>query len=464
MKINLKGIRFRLITWYILSLGVVHLVVAVGLYRTMSARLHQELDRRLETYSTCLVELLPQHRQLPLAKVVGEMAHLTGLGSNLYVRVVDGTQQVVYESTDSPVAVAEMLRAGADIPASRPMNIQARGSGLWRMLSREIREEGKLLYAGVVAVPLREVEQALAQLRFVLIVVVPGVLALVSFGGWLLLNRVLRPLREVTQGAQRIQAKQLDHRLCVPQTGDEVQALAETFNEMIGRLERSVTQLRQFTADVSHELRTPLTTLKGEVELGLSVRPRDENSQQILERCAAEIDRLSRLVEGLLFLSSADAEKVELDLRPVRVGPLLQEMAEGARILAAPRRIQVELTHGFDGQVNADEMRLKQLLLNLIDNAVKYTPEGGRVSLGSKRADGQLELSVADTGLGIEPAELSRIFDRFYRGDCSHHNRNGGFGLGLAICKWIAEAHRGSIHVESVPGQGSVFRVRLPLA
>ncbi len=464
MKLSATNIRFRLITWYVISLGVVHVLVAVALYRTMSARLHHELDGRLETYATCLVELLPMHRGLPLAKVVGEMAELTGLGSDLYVRVVDGAQRVVYESSDSPQAVAELLRAGIDGPSERPVSIQVRGAGLWRTLRREVREDGKLLYVGVVAVPLHGVQQALARLRFVLIVVVPGVLILASCGAWLVLNRALRPLREAIQTAQTIQARQLDQRLRVPQTGDEVQALAETFNAMIGRLERSFSQIRQFTSDASHELRTPLAVLKAEVESGLTTQPLGDDCRKILERCAAEIARLTRLVDSLLFLSAADAEKVTLDLKPVRVGPLLEEMAEAARILAEPKGIGVEFAAGGDGQVNADEMRLKQLLLNLIDNAVKYTPRGGRVSLGSRSADGQIEFFVADTGVGIAPAELARIFDRFYRGDSSRRSDNGGCGLGLAICKWIAEAHHGSIHVESNPGKGSTFHIRLPLA
>jgi heavy metal sensor kinase len=333
------------------------------------------------------------------------------------------------------------------------------------MITRQVYGEGNLLYVGRVAIPLHGVQQALARLLIVLLVVIPCVMILASFGAWLLLNRALRPLQETIRTAQAIQAKDLSQRLRVPGTGDEIQALAKTFNEMIGRLQRSFVQMRQFLSDASHELRTPLAVLKGEIELGLkSHHSSSDRCQEILETCSSEIDRMSRLVDTLLFLSNADAEKIALEFKPIHLGRMMEEMAEEARILAEPKRIQVELVNGSHLAFQADEMRLKQLLLNLIDNAVKYTPEGGRITLGCRFENGQVELLIADTGVGIEPQDLPRIFDRFYRADRSRSRSNGGYGLGLSICKWIAEAHHGTLRVESSPGKGSTFIVSLPLA
>lgn len=465
MTVNLKNIRFRLIAWYILSLGGVHLLLATGLYGMTSVRLHQELDQRLETYTTCLVELLPQHRQLDLGRVVGEMAELTALGDDLYVRVVDQDGRVIYQSADSAPEVAARLRDVAEDPADRPVTLRAPASGLWRAITRRVDdEEGRPAYVGQVAIPLREVEQTLARLRMILIWLLPCVMLLASGGAWLVLNRALSPLREVIRTAQTIQARDFSQRLRVPRTGDEIQALSETFNEMIGRLQRSFAQMRRFLSDASHELRTPLAVLKGEIELGLKAHPHADRCQEILETCSGEISRMSCLVETLLFLSHADAQEVALDVKPVSLGRLMEEMAEEARILAEPKRIHVELVNGSGALIQADEMRLKQLLLNLVGNAVKYTPEGGRIRLGCRAEHGAVELLVADTGVGIEAEHLPRIFDRFYRADQSRSRLDGGYGLGLAICRWIAEAHHGTIRVESSPGRGSVFTVRLPVS
>ncbi|MBI3083973.1 MAG: HAMP domain-containing protein [Candidatus Omnitrophica bacterium] len=463
MRITPKNIRVRLIAWYIFSLGCVHVLLAGVLYQTVSRRLHYELDQRLLTYSTCLVELLPRHRQLDLAEVIGEMAELTALGRDLYVRVFDHNGELIYEAAGLPPELAGRFHAASETVTAHPTTLRLPGHGLWRMVRREVQENGKSLYVGHVAIPLRGVHQALAKLLVILLLIVPAILLLSSAGAWLLLNRALSPLQEAIQTAQVIQARDFSQRLRVPKTGDEVQVLAETFNEMIERLQRSFERMQQFISDASHELRTPLTILKGEIELGLKTCPRSDRCD-ILAACSSEISRMSRLVETLLFLSNTDAEKVALDLKPIRLDRLMADMAEQAQILAEPKHIHVELINGANTILHGDEMKLRRLLLNLSDNAVKYTPEGGRIILRSRPENGCAEIQVADTGIGIEAHDLPRIFDRFYRVDQSRSRAEGGYGLGLAICKWIAEAHGGSIHVESSPGKGSTFSVRLPVA
>lgn len=464
MRISPKSIRFRLIAWYVFSLGSVHLIVAAALYPMLSASLHHELDQRLATYTTCLVELLPQHRQLDLAEVVGEMAGLIALGPDLYVRVANPEGRVIYETTGAPPQLAARLRDARDTSRHTPQTLRVPGVGPWRAIIRRVDEGGQPAYVGHVAIPLRGVQQALARLQLILFVVVPVVLLLASLGAWALINRALRPLKEAIRTAQAIQAKDFTQRLRVPITGDEVQLLAETFNEMIARLQSSFAQMRQFISDASHELRTPLAVLKGEIELGLKAQSRLDDGQQTMEVCASEIQRMSRLVDTLLFLSHADAEKIALDLKPIPLSRMMEEIAEQARILAEPKGIFVGRVNGSNAFVQADEMRLKQLLLNLVGNAVKFTPEGGRITLGCRSKNGRMELFVADTGIGIEQRDLPRIFDRFYRADKSRSRAEGGYGLGLSICKWIAEAHRGSIRVESAPGKGSTFSVILPAA
>ncbi|MBI4431647.1 MAG: HAMP domain-containing protein [Candidatus Omnitrophica bacterium] len=462
MRANSKNIRFRLIAWYLFSLGLVHLVVATALYQMVSAKLYHEFDLRLETYTACLVELLPQHRQLDLTEVVKEMAEVAMLDSHAHIRITDSSNKPIYKSPDTPPDVAASLDAWADTSLTNLTALRIPGSGLWRVIRREVREEGNLTYVGLVAVPLQEVHKVLAHLVFILIVVVPCVLILASVGAWILLNRALSPLKEVIRTAQVIQMKDCSRRLSVPKTGDEVQLLAETFNSMIERLHHSFVQMQRFVSDASHELRTPLAVLRGEVELELKKHPISDRSQETLETCSSEINRMSRLVEMLLFLSNAEAEKVALNLEPIPLKQMIEEMAETARVLAEPKHLRVEVIDGTDAVIRADEMRLKQLFLNLVDNAVKHTPEGGRITLGYRLENGEVELTVADTGVGIETQHLPRIFDRFYRVDSARSRVEGSYGLGLSICKWIAEAHGGTIRVQSRPGEGSTFGVRLP--
>lgn len=463
MVINPKNIRVRLITWYVFSLGCVHLILAGALYHMVSGCLHHELDQRLATYTTCLVELLPQHRQLNLAEVIDEMAELTALGPDLYVRVTDQTGRLVYASSGLPTDVSARL-ARSEMPhAAPPRTIRLPGHGSWRMITQTVRDGAEASYVGHVAIPLRGVQQALARLLIILLLVVPGVMLLASAGAWMLLNRALKPLDEVIRTVQVIQAHDLSQRLEVVKTGDEVQALAETFNHMIERLQQSFAHMRQFISDASHELRTPLTVLKGELELGLRACPRSD-SCDILATCSGEIQRLSRLVDTLLVLSNADAGKTDFNLQPVALCRILEDIVEQAKMLAEPKGIRVEFANGSSPIVRADAMRLKQLLLNLVDNAVKYTPERGQIRLSYHADNGHVEIRVADTGIGIDPKDVPRIFDRFYRADRSRSRSEGSYGLGLSICKWIAEAHHGTIRVESAPGKGSTFLVRLPIA
>jgi signal transduction histidine kinase len=231
---------------------------------------------------------------------------------------------------------------------------------------------------------------------------------------------------------------------------------------MIARLEDAFRRQRQFTADASHELRTPLTAVKGQVEVALT-RPREPDAyREVLQNVNEEVDRLIRLVGSLLTLARADAGQIPLTLEGVDVPDLVAAAVEQVRPGAQQRDIELVLAPGAPVALRADEDLLLQLLLNLLDNAIKYTPSGSRVTAGWSTDSTRVELWVRDTGAGITPEHLAHIFDRFYRVDQARSRAEGGAGLGLSICRWIAEAHGGSISVESTPGQGSTFTVRLP--
>jgi heavy metal sensor kinase len=267
----------------------------------------------------------------------------------------------------------------------------------------------------------------------------------------------------MTVAAQRIAGGDLTQRLTVPQSADEIGRLAGTFNNMIARLETSFRQIRQFTSDASHELRTPLTVMKGETELALR-RPRPlDDYQSVLESNLEEIDRMTNIVDELLFLSRADMGEVKMASLPVKLEVLVEDIHRQATLLGQDRAIEVVLGTVTPAVVLGDELRLRELLLNLVENAIKYSHPGGKVEVSLLTEGHHARLSVTDQGIGISDEDQKRIFDRFFRTDEARAHTKKGTGLGLAICAWIAESHKGKIAVVSAPGQGSTFTVILPL-
>jgi signal transduction histidine kinase len=232
---------------------------------------------------------------------------------------------------------------------------------------------------------------------------------------------------------------------------------------MISRLDSSFERIRQFTADASHELRTPLTILTGELELALRTAKSPDEYQDIISSALQEVLRLSRVVEYLLLLSRADMGHISLQTEETNLTEMLSDLADAATILGTPKNIYITYRHSEELYINADRAKLYQVFLNLVDNAVKYTPEGGLISITQHRDGAFAEVRVRDTGIGISSEHQKKIFDRFYRVDKARSRELGGAGLGLSIVQWTVGAHGGTITVESEPGQGSTFIVRLPL-
>jgi heavy metal sensor kinase len=300
--------------------------------------------------------------------------------------------------------------------------------------------------------------------RFLLIMaaVLPFGLLLAGGGGWLLARRALKPVDIMTQAALRISGEHLGARLQETGSGDELDRLAKTLNDMLRRLDDAFHQMRQFSADASHELQTPLTILKGEMEVALRSQRSPEEYQRVLESGLEEIDRISHLVEGLLLLARADAGVLRLDLRPVELKELLQEIYEQMKVVADDHSIRFHPSLLEPVSVRGDREHLRRLLLNLVNNAIKYTPAGGEVILSLQSEKNWASLKISDTGIGLSKDEQERIFSRFHRATETRSRDEKGVGLGLSIARSIAEAHGGRIQVESTPGQGSTFTVLLP--
>jgi heavy metal sensor kinase len=284
-----------------------------------------------------------------------------------------------------------------------------------------------------------------------------------SIGGWFLSRKSLRPIDKITETTKRITATNLSERLPLQESDDDLDRLATTINQMMERLEESFQKLSRFTSDAAHELRTPLAALKGETEVLLSRKRSSEDYQEALTNNLERLDFLTKLVNDLLILSQADEGKASLKIENLNFSELLKELYEAFTIVAMQKKINFSFFTPEEVLINGDRIKLKQLFSNLIDNAIKYTPDGENISLIVQLGKDQVAVIIKDTGIGIPSDDLPHIFDRFYRVDTSRSRLSGGVGLGLSICHWIVKAHHGTIDVKSQPHQGTTFTVALPI-
>jgi signal transduction histidine kinase len=300
-------------------------------------------------------------------------------------------------------------------------------------------------------------------LGIVLWVGFPAVLLSIG-GGWWLMRKALAPVATLTEAARKVTARNLNQQLPRTHNHDELDQLAEVLNAMTARLNDSFTRIRDFTLHASHELKTPLTVLYGETETELRAESLTLTEREHIISRLDELRRLARIVDGLTLLAKADAGLITLALNPIRLDELVRDSFADTQILAEASGLRVELVSCDPVQVLGDAHRLRQLLLNLADNAVKYNQPGGSIAMALSRPGKTAELTISNTGPGILPEALPRVFDRFFRGDAAHSSEVEGCGLGLSIAQWIVSMHKGTISIESVPAKNTIVTVRLPLA
>jgi heavy metal sensor kinase len=460
--ISLRSIRVRLAAWYLAVLVLSLVVLGAGMWMGLRWSLLADVDADLNGHLAGLQQWL--HNQVPagqpekLPKELREYA--AGMAAGYFLRVWDQEDRLLFAS-----------------PGFAAQAPPGDGFRNFRMGRKRVRGISRVLTAGgvrcrvEVAASLELVHEILELAGEVLLWLIPGLLLLALAGGYWMSRRALQPVDQLTQAARNITLHNLSQRLAVPATGDELQRLSETLNQMLERLESSVRRITQFTADASHELRTPMAMVRAAAELALR-RPRSAGDyREALAHILADIDRASQLVEDLLILARADAGDSAYKKTPVELGELvaetcraMQPAAEGKGVAigweALPDPARRDASEAYSSL--ADRGALRRLFLALIDNAVKYTPAGGQVRVALRATDSEAVVEIADNGSGIAPEDLPRVFDRFYRADKARTSENGGFGLGLPIAREIAEAHGGRIEVESTLGHGSRFRVRLP--
>jgi len=358
-------------------------------------------------------------------------------------------------------AVAEVRARDGSVVFSSPAFVPGRAG--FRERETTFSHPTGEVFRLVLAIPEEPVLQPLGQLRVYFAIFCPLVLVAAGLLGHLFVRRALAPVEEIRRQAERISRANVSERVPEPGSKGEFSDLARTFNEMLERLDRAFQDLQNFAADAAHELRTPLANLRAEIETAIQGASSPEDTRTTLASLAEEVARMSRIVTDLFTLAKIDMRQYALQRERVRLKPLLDEARETWEAAAAHRRIEIR-SEGGDVEVAGDPVALRRVLMNLVENAVKYNREGGRVTLSLDRHDGHVRIRVADTGIGIPPEHLPRLFHRFYRVDKARSRESGGAGLGLAICKSFVEAHEGRIEVSSSPGQGTTFTVELPVA
>jgi two-component system OmpR family sensor kinase len=464
---RIRSIRARLTLWYSGLLAVTFLLLGGVGYGLLAYSLGHDVDAALNSVARALAE----------RSYSGSTSFLPSEIDEVFRRFFDFSPWDRYFGMFDPLGRMDPRFAP---PGSGKLHLSpkalknaAQGHSTFETVEGLARYPVRILTVPVVkagrVVNLIQVGMSLensywSRHRFLL--AMTGVLSVALFlaggGGWLLARRALGPVDRMAEAARRISTENLAERLADSGAGDELSRLAQTLNEMLGRLEDSFRQIRQFSADASHELQTPLTILKGEIEVALRSPRSPEEYQRILKSALEEIDRLAGLAEGLLHLARADAGVLRMDRRTVDLARLVEEVYEQGKVLAGARAITLSLGRMEPISVQGDEERLKRVLLNLLDNGVKYTPAGGHVTLSLERTGEEACLKVEDTGIGLSAEEQDRVFERFYRSAEARSSGEAGAGLGLCIARSIVEAHGGRIEVESSPGLGSTFTLVLP--
>ncbi len=306
------------------------------------------------------------------------------------------------------------------------------------------------------------VERILDRIRVLSLFLIPIAVAIAAFSGWILARRALRPVDEITRTAQNISVHSLDQRLPEPRYDDELGRLSKTFNALLERIQIGVEKIQRFSADASHELRTPLTVLHGEMEVALRKERSPKEYQTVLNSALQEIGWMEKIVNNLLTLSRADSGQATLEIQNADLTQLLKDSIEMNSNAAEAKKIKMHLNaKSMHGRVDPD--RIRQLFINLLDNAIKYSPKDREIKMELKRLDDEAVIVFQDQGIGIPPQDLPYVFERFYRADKSRSRELHGSGLGLSICQWIVNAHHGTLEIDSEPEKGTTVTIRLPL-
>lgn len=487
-----KSIRFKIIVLYMLMSAVTLSLFSFLLYRNFSFSLYKNMDDLLRLKAAGIVNSIETYwetERLEMTRAQTPTNVFTKINNvnfiriadrwikdksndpdliNIVVYIYDGNGRLIASSKDLPDTLTfrseifqYVLRGSPRFDDFKIKTPEGHPSEL-RVLTTPVIEHKRVAYIVQVASPLSAINSELTNLSAILLLLVPLTVLVTGIAGSLLVRVTLNPVDDMVRAIREIKADSLKLRIAVPDTNDEIRRLGETFNEMLGRLEKSFSSQQQFIQDISHELKTPLTVLRGELEVTLKKNRSVEEYAQILRSNLEEIDKIRRIVENLLILARLDTKGMAAEDKPVDLSQMLSTIVDHLKVLADQKQIILNTVAPPGVFLSGQDAQLRRLFVNLLDNAIKYTPPRGKVVVSLKKDNGLAIAEVSDTGHGIPQSELPFIFDRFYRVDKARSSE--GFGLGLSIAKSIALAHKGDIKVRSHEGLGTTFTVFLPLA
>ena len=486
-----RSIRFKITILYMAILAITLTTFSFILYHNVNSGLYSNMDTLLKskaggisqainTYwetsnletpeGAVKTEVLKKRRNTNFARIAQrwvreESSDPTLLDIIVQVFDTDGAIIASSKNTRGPTEISRQNFISVLQGNSRFDTVDSvtqDGKMVLRIFTTAVFESEKVAYIVQVASPLTSIHIALTNLKVALFILFPITVFVTGIMGAFLAKVTLRPVDDMIKTIHQITAENMELRIGVPATKDEIQKLAETFNNMLSRLDQAFTAQRQLFADLSHELKTPLTILKGEFEVILKKIRSHQEYQSVLNSALEEINKIIKLAEGLLLLAKFDSKEVALDKKVLDLNALLQGVLNNIKGVSELKEIKTSLVADAKVSVEGDANQLKTLFLNILDNAVKYTPPKGGIEVILKKDKFIARIEIKDTGPGIPEEEIGHIFDRFYRVDKSRNSI--GFGLGLSIAKSIAEAHNGAIEIQSQPSQGTTFVISLPLS
>ena len=453
-------VRARLTAWYALLLAAITVGLGAFLVIQLRSDLREEVDRDVEASS---VQIARGYGDLGAEEFLDISQNvLPGTGSGSQVLDAGGRVLLTHGEPVFSHAVLSGAQLGQALAGRSLLTTLRLGPDRqrYRAFVTPVRQSGRRRVV-VAAESLHRVEQSVGRVLFLLLLAGPAALAATTLCAWWLARQALLPVERITSQAERIGIDRLHDRVAVPPAQDELAHLAVTMNAMLARLERGVTEQRRLVADASHELRTPLAVMRAELEVSLRGDVMSPAEREVLQIVSEEVDTMSRTVDDLMTLALADEGRLQLLPTRVHVQEAVETAVRSLRPLASARGVRLECD-GDSAEVLADPERLHQALTNLIENAIKFAPPGGRVAVTSWTSAQEVGITVADDGPGIPAEDRAHIFDRFYRVDDARGREQGGSGLGLAICHEIATAHGGRLWVDSEEGRGSAFSLALP--
>jgi heavy metal sensor kinase len=460
-------LRIKLTLFYSITVSVLLTGFALVYYRVLSIGLNQDLTQEVIDRTSGLRGYLRFEEGLPVFDYDPndpDEASFIATATRYY--------QVYEVRSGTLLAESDGLRASGVQYSQKDLARYAQGAptlidlqtdqGKLRLRNEAVAAEGDA-YLLVVGASMQPMEDTLNSFLKALAWLIPSGVFLAAIASWFMAGKALQPVAALGKAASNIAVSSLDRRLPVRGTNDELDQLATEFNDTLSRLEKAVAEMKQFTASISHELRTPLAVLRGEAEVALMHADSTDQYRRVLASQLEEFEKLTRMINQLLTLARAESGEVAIAHEQVNISSMTRSLAEQLEPVAASKDVSLSWDCEPDVLLNGDESWIERIILNLADNAIKFTPPGGHVRLVVSRNATNAVFEIADNGIGIAPEAQPHVFERFYRADPSRANRADGAGLGLSLVKWAVDQHHGSIHLDSTPGHGTHITVKLPL-